>query len=311
MRSTLLTLFSLAIAIPCASQVPDDPQYVGSLIVPAYYGGYILDWDGPMHTKVTVYNSDTKPAYSAPSHGPGDIRYLVWAIDPDGTGARAYQVRVPHDLEGRIDLLDSAGQPTLTVKTGSYLPQRLAFAPDHTLWTVGYNDGYERREENFPVIHHYARTGEALGKALPWSQIAGEVNAYTALQLIVGGRWLFASNDRLGFIMLHSGYWTWIEVGYGGNLLGTYDLSRNGELNEPIAITASNGVYARIWKDKRFNGWAVLDRAKGSWRRVTGFPKGRIIGSEGDNLIFARQDEGWTVLHSVSPGSLQTEKPEE
>ena len=41
----LVTAFAIAAVSSCLSQTPDDPQYVGSLIVPYYQGGYVLDWD--------------------------------------------------------------------------------------------------------------------------------------------------------------------------------------------------------------------------------------------------------------------------
>jgi hypothetical protein len=129
----------------------------------------------------------------------------------------------------------------------------------------------------------------------------------------VGGRWLFASKDRLGFVSLQSPrHNTWIEVGYGGNLLGLYELNSEGGLSyEAPAMTAASGVYARIWKDRQSGWWVVLDRATKSWHKVMGYPRGELIGAEGDYLIFSRREGGWTVLHSVLSGSLYIDKAAE
>jgi hypothetical protein len=50
-----------------------------------------------------------------------------------------------------------------TIRSGSYLPQHMAFALDHTIWTIGFEMGYESRAEDFNVIHHYTRSGKEMG----------------------------------------------------------------------------------------------------------------------------------------------------
>src|SRR6185437_11990721 len=146
--------------------------------------------------------------------------------------------------------------------------------------------------------------------ALPWSQIAGDYNSYTALQPIIGGRWFYAGNDRLGFEpRLHYGRGTWVEVSFSGVLLGKYDLGGLGEpYHDPVAMTADGSVYAAIYKDDRFDGWATLDRSKQAWHKVSGYPKGRIIGSDGENLVFSKRDGAWTILQFVPSDSLRFEK---
>ena len=54
-----------------------------------------------------------------------------------------------------------------TIRSGSYVPQHMAFALDHTIWTIGFEMGYESRAEHCNVIHHYTRSGKEMGQALP------------------------------------------------------------------------------------------------------------------------------------------------
>ncbi len=306
MRKVYPTLLLLTFTMQCSGQAAADPQYEGSLGPASYNGGYVLDWDSPAYTRVLIYGPDTKLAYSDSLKGVGG-RYDVWAIDSDGTAARANFSR---GNEGpKIELLDQAGKPMQIIRTGSYLSQHMAFAPDHTLWTVGYESNYESRADDFNVFHHYARNGEEIDQGLPWRQIAGDYNAYTSLQLCLGGKRIFAANNRIGFMaFLQRGRGTWIELSPGGTLLGKYDLGAYRELTfQPVAMTTGGSVYARIIKEDRFSGWAVLDRSTGQWRKVKGYPKGTIIGSDGDNVIFSQHDGGWTVLHSISSASLKVE----
>ena len=308
MRKVCPAILLLAIAIQCSAQTPADPQYEVLLGPASYSGGYVLDWDAPAYTQVSLYSPDTKIAYSCALKGAEDRFYGVWAIDSDGFAARAYKSK--GNRAGKIELLDRLGKPLLSIMTGAYVSQHIAFAPDHTLWTIGYETNYESRAEDFNVLHHYARNGDKISEALPWLQIAGDHNAYTSLQLCLGAQQLYAGNDRIGFrTLLHEARQSWIEISSNGTLLGNYDLGNSSELSyHPLTMTAGGSVYARILNAGRFDGWAVLDRSKGQWRKVRGYPKGTIIGSDGENIIFSRREGSWTVLHSISSASLQIER---
>lgn len=121
---------------------------------------------------------------------------------------------------------------------------------------------------------------------------------------------MYAGDDRIGFEAL-SNYesHTWIEVSYSGALLGKYDLAPNpGLVYEPLAMTTGGSVYAAIYKDSYFDGWAALNRSQKTWDKITGYPKGRIIGSDGENPVFSHCEGAWTVLQFVPAGMLRAEK---
>ncbi len=307
MRATFPLVLSLAFVIRCGGQTPATVQYENLPGVALYSEGYLFSWDNPKYSEVTFYGRDTEPAYSVAEHKDG-IYHSAWAVDSDGVTAGAYELR--QIWEGRIDLLDTSGKRIRTINSGSYIPEHVVFAPDHSIWTVGYNAGNDGSKEDFYVLRHYARTGQELGQALLWSQIAGGRNSYTALQPIVGARRLYAGNDRIGFQSLSDyGYDNWIEVSYSGVLLGKYSLGNYEECPcyEPVAMTANSTVYAAIYKDNHFAGWAALDRSKEAWRKIAGYPKGTIIGSDGENLVFSKRDGASTVLQFVPSASLRLE----
>ena len=304
MRRLGLHFLLLAMVIECSAQTPPDPRYEGTLGSATYSGGYVLDWDSPAYTRVSIYGPETKLTYSKNLQNAKDVYCNVWAVDSNGNAARACERR-----EGQIELLDRAGELVQTIGTGSYFAQHIAFAPDHTFWTIGYELNYESRGEDFDVVHHYRRNGEEISRSLPWSQIAGDYNAYTSLPLTLGGKKIYTANDRIGFwTVLQEGHGSWVEISPAGTLLGKYDLGRF-RVREycPVTMTAGGSVYAKIFKESRFSGWAVLDRSKGQWREVKGYPKGTIIGSDGESLVFSEQKGPWTVLHTVSSGSLRVE----
>lgn len=297
-------LLSAAVGLAelCRGQTGNETQFEDTLAMPLYEAGYVLNWDAPRYSTFTLYGPDTKAVYSLPNTQAAGALCLAWAMDADGAGARAYHDR---EQQGRIDVLDVSGKVTRTITTGSYEPTHVTFAPDHSIWTVGFVDHYEEQSD-FNVVRHYSRTGEQLSEAVPWSEIAADHNAYTALQPIIGGRRLFAASDRIGFISEASpGNAKWIEVSYAGRLLAQYDLGLpDGKFFVPAAMTASGNVYAKLYKDQHFTGYGFLDKSNGARRMVSGCPKGWLIGTNGDDLVFAQHVTAWTVLHKVASSAV-------
>jgi hypothetical protein len=192
----------VALVVQCWAQVPADRQYEGSLGAASYTGGWILDWNSPTYTSVTIYRPDAKPAYSDQLKDANGRFYAVWAVDSNGTAARAFLRHENRRREGQIDLLDPNGKVVNTIGTGSYVPQHIVFAPDHTIWTIGYEMDYESRTEDFNVLRHYGSSGKEMNQGLPWLQIAGDYNAYTSLQLCLGGKKLLLHATGLGLSLL-------------------------------------------------------------------------------------------------------------
>ncbi len=307
MRAGSSLLLSLALVPACVAQTPVTTQYENLPGVALYSNGYLLSWDSPQYTQFTLYGRDAKPAFSVPERM-DDSSTVTWAVDSDGVVAGAYRPR--HLMEGRIDLLDLFGNVTRTINTGSYIPQQVVFAPDHTIWTASYNARNDDGQD-FNVLHHYARTGEELGQALSWSQTGGDFKP-PVIESPRGLQLLYIANDRIGWNeALHRGSRTWVEVSFSGVLLGKYDLKTTDGLSLwPVAMTADGNVYAMIFKfhSARF---AVLDRSKGIWQKVVGDPSGVLIGSEGDNLVFSTLDGAWATLKFAPSGSLRVEEPQQ
>jgi hypothetical protein len=246
MRTFIRISICLAFAVWSFGQTTETIRYENLPGTVLYSNGYLLGWDSPNYTEATIYGRDHKPIYSKPERE-GSLAYNnAWAIDSDGVTAGVYTQRRP--WKGRLDLLDSIGNVKASVDTGAYIPQHVVFAPDHTLWTVGSIAGNDGRKGDFNVLRHYSRNGEELGQALKWSQIAGNQNSYTALQLFHGGRQLYAAQDRIAFLS-RSDSDTWIEVSFSGELLGIYDLGNAADGSYvPAAMTADGDVYAMAYK---------------------------------------------------------------
>jgi hypothetical protein len=304
MRPVLLLLLSLALVPAYVGQTPVGAKYENLPGVVLYSHGYILSWDA-QYTQVTVFGRDAK-LFSAPEQI-SDSSPLMWAADSDGVVAGAYWTHRPQ--QGFIDLFDSTGHLTNRIHTGSDIPQQVAFAPDHTIWTAGFKAG-NAPAQDFNVLHHYARSGEELGRALLYSQTGGDLK-HPVIESLRGGQFLYVDNDRIGWdAALHAGARTWTEVSFQGVILGKYDLkTADGLALTTLAMTSSGNVYAKIFKPQSAR-FAVLDRSNGVWRKVVGDPQGRLLGSEGDDLVFANLNGSWTNLAFTPAGSLRLERTE-
>src|SRR5690348_14477495 len=133
MRTAFPLFLLLAFVLGGVAQTPATIQYEALPGVAAYSSGYLFSWNSPQYSEITFYHRNPQPVYSVIEHSDG-IYHVGWAVDSDGVAAGVYEDRTP--WEGRIDLFDASGKRIRTINTGSYIPESVAFAPDHTLWTV-------------------------------------------------------------------------------------------------------------------------------------------------------------------------------
>lgn len=294
----------LAFLIPCAAQTPGAPHYDGLDGVDLYSNGYVIGWDSPKYSQVTVYGPETKPIYAMPVHGEKGLRCSALSLDSDGVAACTHEDLPP--WTGSIELLDGAGRLIQTIKTGSYIPEQVVFAPDRSFWTAGFGAPREGVDGDFDVFHHYSRNGKEIGEAAPWSQLPADHNRYTAVQCLLGGTRLYAGDDRLGLVAsLKDGQHSWIEISSGGVMLGIYDLGICSDVcYSPAAMTPSGAVYAHVYREGEPDGFAVLNHSDKAWHALKGFPKGRLIGAAADTLVFSKHDESGAHLTLVSASSL-------
>jgi hypothetical protein len=79
MRAVSSLLLSLALMPAFVAQTPAPKQYQHLTSVPLYSNGYVLSWDSPEYTQVTVYGRDAKPVFSALER-PDDSSPIMWAV---------------------------------------------------------------------------------------------------------------------------------------------------------------------------------------------------------------------------------------
>jgi hypothetical protein len=210
------------------------------------------------------------------------------AADTDGTTVAAVEYSrdgTSRTAGGGIALFDRSGKQTGFFDTGQYLPTQVCFAPNHSIWTLGWRgDKASRETDDYFILRNYSQDGQEIGAFLPRS-------SFEPGQAPIGpmtGLWeLRITNDRIGAVFyasstLRAGQsrraMQWIEVDLKGKVLGRWEV---GAEWQPRAFTQSAALYTQ-------NGDAVLvfDRSTKAWRPVAGTPAGFLLGADGDSLVF-------------------------
>ena len=255
-------------------------------ITPTFDKGYVLVYD--LDRSVKVYGPDGLPRFTAAPDIPGSTGTGVEnaAADSDGSVALAVAFWTPsadrkQHMEGGLVFFDPAGKQVRSVDTGRYLPTQVAYAADHSLWAVGYEEKQAQSERpDYSVLRHYSQAGEEQGAFLPRSSFDPELEP--ARPLI--GMWgLRVSKERIGMQLYRSqGRLTWLETDLSGKELGRWELGPDDEIR---TFTDAGAVYSI-----RNGRVVVLDHAAKSWQPAATTEKGGLLGAVGDTLVFWKSD---------------------
>jgi hypothetical protein len=269
-------------------------------IVPTFDKGYLLVYD---FEKIDMYAPDGSHLYSVSAEVPNAKIANIQnaAADVDGTMAGAVEYSrdgTSRTIGGGIAVFDRSGKQLRFVDTGRYWPTQVCFAPDHTIWTLGWQ-GFQATLDNddYFILRNYSQDGQELGAFLPRSSFEPEP---VPVGPITGG-WpqLQIVNDRIGALFYGSSPlgpgqssrpMRWIEVDLKGKVLGRWEL---GAEWPPRAFTQSGALYAQD-----SDAVLVFDRSTKAWRRIAGTPPGFLLGADGDSLVF--EVRGTSVLRWAS-----------
>jgi hypothetical protein len=282
-----LFLLTAILASSALAQV-EDVYYEGDLmprnVFPSFDKGYLVAYESS--DAISVYGRDGKLAYKATPTFPGAdfVSIIHAAADTDGTAIASVETgrRPPH--HGGLALLNPSGVELGVIDTGTdWFPVEACFAPDHSIWAVGWRNINSNATTDYDILRHYDRAGHMLGEFLPRSTFMQE-----PVGPIIGGWHITASSNRLGVLLYahtvlpHSeqhrpGQWT--ELDFQGNILRAVEIPRGWTI---AAFTANGTVFAQDMNRMS----EALDATTGAWRPVPGVQGGRLAGADGDTLVF-------------------------
>jgi hypothetical protein len=277
-------------------EVTSGAARIGNHPIPAHYRGYIY-WvglpDGD-HRNLTIYTPDGHPAPYFPTQN-GAVQSM--AADTDGTLAIAWgSSRV-----GGIDLRDRSGALLRTIQTGRYRPTHLAFAEDHSIWSLGWQldaaDPTRADRSDYMTVRKYLPNGQEAGAYLPRSLFPPGLepgmerwqksNAITAAHRSVG-LWVYSGKS--------SAETEWVELDLTGNMSGRWRLDQFN-YDTKVAFTSDGHVFVQAFDLKaKIHRLYTLDRPSSTWKLVDPSPDGWLDSADADALVFS--DFGLGPIHA-------------
>ena len=244
-----------------------------SHIFPTFNHGYLATYelDG-----IAVYAPDGALALRVAR--PAGSGFVNVDIDLDGSVVVAVQRDA---LQGGVALFNRDGSKATEIVTDPYLPDQVCFGPDHSIWVLGDEDlsPVDEHGTHF-LLRHYSRAGQLLGSFLPRSSFPADADPGAGRS---GFPRLRIANDRVGATLYRAGANhkpLLVETNLDGKEVGRWTVP----LGEPSATTASGIVYAAEGTQL-----TMLDRATGSWISVPNPSHERLLGADGDDLVFAHK----------------------
>jgi len=283
MRGKLLLAFvplALMAQIQPVRTVTSQAQRVGNQPVPGFQNGYLYFVDD--RATVRAYSPEGFPVLTAVVQIPDADN--VWAnglaVDTDGTFAIgvAYGTSA---LAGGIAFYNKYGQPDGFLATGSYLPESLCFAEDHSLWTFG-KQGRGDYMGDYMMVHHYSAdrrdAGQFLGRSLFPKGLDPGMGHWQMRRIVV-------AQDRVGLLAFSGNTGNlneWVELDLSGKLIRRIRLDQR-EFT-PMAFTADGHLYR---KPEYKSALQVLSQTTSDWQDLGMATLGWLLGADGNSLVFS------------------------
>ena len=187
-----------------------------------------------------------------------------------------------------IASISTDGQNARVVRTGAYRPFRIAFDPDGTIWTVGYEELVplpanaktmsETLDPRASVFRRFDRTGKQIGALVPQSEIKYPVSltSVTSVFGVVGSRiiWYSAPEGQ------------YIELSRDGTVTNITELALpNGGRENGFGLTEAGDLFLSSIGRR---DWVLykLDPAAHAWISITQGPIGTVSRSNPPIVLY-------------------------
>jgi hypothetical protein len=285
------------------------PAFVPGATVPKWSGPYLISWKSvtPVDDRadnLVLYRRDGRIAASVRIWFPDAYRVQIRDASASRTG-RAAVVGITYNnagvVVGFLALISSTGLVESVVRTAPFEGRAIAFGPDDTVWSFGYQLGSGRMLKTAPdhsMIQRYGAGGKLIAEALPYSmwRECGQHPSSGKPQLAV-------FSDRVNVVS--GACREWIELSPAGELMARRPLPmvtvtdasdrQTGEDTQHLvrsAITSTNQLYAHFLGSSQ-PGLLRWVPEQSSWDRVdlasAGEPMPQffgLLGIDGDELVY-------------------------
>lgn len=282
--------------------------------IPKWSHGFLLAAQGDQTTTPVIWSVGRTRQYSVPFTIPGARSMLLydWDRGADGTlGLSGYAVDADGRLSSYVAWVSADQSDSRVIRTLGYRPEKIALAPDGTIWTAGCEYALAPNGRltaalvpDAGVLRHFDRSGKLLGAHIPQSSVGG------SLILQSSRMGLRASRDRIAWLSVDGRY---AEIAPNGRVLTNTVVSLPGDESATVlgfALSDSGDAYlgmenvATEGRAVDISSVYVLDRAAMKWipllRRTVADANetfGAIFGIEGSTLVI--QGRGTTRFYSI------------
>ncbi len=309
-KAVLISVILAGIALAADESAPDVVYLTmtNSGLVPIFDKGYMFKMNtppqsGPAPDTFGAWDTEGRWMYQAyfttPDGTPAAVRRP--AADTDKTVIAGIDYGTRGGYRGGIAFLDPTGKQVRFVSTDRYHPYALCFAPDHSIWTVGWQRSPKNDVEDpsgYSIVRKFSSDGTPAGEFLLRSEFPqGLPPGGTGLS------WIRAADDRVGMMLYpgqNSGSPEWVEMDLSGNLIGRWKVGPSAQLNGGFAFTNDARLFARPYNpETKKNELMSFDRKSSSWQPVDGGLNGLLVGADGNNIVFEMYDRNANGVRTV------------
>jgi hypothetical protein len=223
----------------------------------------------------------------------GGSQSSVNDVDFDANGNAAVAASAfgstPCMLHGVL-LLDATGRQTSFIDTGCYVATHIAIAPDHSIWTLGWqrdSGSTEEDREEYMIVRRFTFDGKQVSAFLPRSSFPKGLPPGAA-----GGELTIeVTPDRVGVLVYSGRVGTdreWVELDWNGRIIERLRIDSAVQSPASVAFTADDHVYLQgACHQELF----TLDSSSHALRRIP--DQGAILmGADGNDLVYQQSDWG-------------------
>ncbi len=245
-----------------------------------------------------AYGPDGHFVYQKSIELPGGSEPVVGDVDFDADGNAAVGASAlggPSGFVSGILLLDGTGRETGFIDTGRYTPTRIAIAPDHSIWALGWQRDADKPplpdRQDYGIVRHFSTDGKQVRAYLPRASFpAGLEPGGPGPEVHIE-----VTQDRVG-IFAYSGPTgasaEWVELGLNGTVLDRFRIDDAVRGVALAAFTADDHVYLASASGAVY----TLDHALHTWKRIPRQAVNYLMGADGNSLVYSGRKNSEPIL---------------
>ena len=235
-----------------------------------------------------AYGPDGQYAYQKNIELPGGSQPVVRDVDFDADGNAAVGASAlggPSEFLSGILLLDRTGRETGFIDTGRFTPAKIAIAPDHSIWALGWQRDADKARltdrQDYGIVRHFSADGKQVRAYSPRPSFPAGLEPGTPAPEVH----IEVTQDRVGIIACSgptSESTEWVELGLNGNVLDRFRIDDTMRAVAFAAFTADDHVYLA----RPSGAVYILDHALHTWKPIPRQGAGYLMGADGNSLVY-------------------------